>query len=291
MWRLRPAVVHSYLHYSNLIARVARPLCPPHKLITGVRTRYSDTELRSERLTARLSNFIVANGDHGAQRIIDGAHVPPAKVAVVPNAIPIEQFASSIQSNLRTEALSGAGFVAVMVARIDPRKDHLTLIKALSLMGVRDNFKLLLVGDVTFSETQKELDEVIRTCNLAPYIVQHPTTTDVSPYYHAADVSLLTSTTEAFPNVILESFAAGKPMIVSEAANAIQLVEPGVTGWVFPTGDAAALARCLEEARAAPREQLAAMGAAARAVAARYDVRAMAEAYMGLYGRLLGKDC
>lgn len=289
MWKLRPSVVHGYLHYANLIGRAARPLCPPHKLVTAVRTRYSENELRSERLTAWLTDHIVANGEHVAQRVIEGANVPPKKVSVIVNGIPLDRFAPSTQSILQGEILGDAPFTAVMVARIDARKDHLTLIKALSLMKHREGFKLLLVGDVTFPETQHQIDEFIAAHGLESCIVQHGATNDVAPYYHAADISLLTSTTEAFPNVILESFAAGKPMIVSAAANAIKLVEPGVTGWEFPTGDAAALARCLDEARSASPERLAAMGAAAQKVAARYDVTAMATAYMNLYTNLLGK--
>jgi glycosyltransferase involved in cell wall biosynthesis len=289
MWQWRPAIVHSYLHYANLIARAARVFCPPHRLITAVRTRYSDTELRTEHLTAWLSDHIVANGDHVAKRVIEGAKLPTKKVSVIVNAIPLHQFAQNSQPLLRAELFREARFVAVMVARIDPRKDHMTLLKAVSLMQNREGFKLFLIGDVTFLETVREIQAFIERHDLQPFIVHHGATSDVSPYYHAADISLLTSSTEAFPNVILESFAAGKPMIVSSAANAIQLVADGLTGWEFPTGDAAALARCLDKAQVAPREQLREMGEAAKVVAAGYDVGEMTNSYMALYRRLLGK--
>jgi glycosyltransferase involved in cell wall biosynthesis len=50
---------------------------------------------------------------------------------------------------------------------------------------------------------------------------------------------------ENSPNVILEAFAHGTPVIVSDLGGMAELVTDGVDGLRFPAGDAAALARCL----------------------------------------------
>ncbi len=92
---------------------------------------------------------------------------------------------------------------------------------------------------------------------------------------------------EGFPNVVLEAFASGKPVIASTDADAVGIIEPGVTGWHFPTGDAAALAACLREAWRIPASQRAQMGENGRQVAARYSVEAMVSHYSQVYASRL----
>lgn len=59
------------------------------------------------------------------------------------------------------------------------------------------------------------------------------------------------------------AYAFGKPVIVSTSGALPEVVQPGVTGWVTPAGDAAALADCLATALENP-ERLAEMGVAGR---------------------------
>jgi glycosyltransferase involved in cell wall biosynthesis len=289
MWQLRPHIVHGCLHYANLISRGARPFCPPHRLITSVRGLYSPTELRWERRTAWLSDRVVTNSAYIANHLIEGARLSPNRISVIANAIQLDMFTQNSHPSLRHELFPDATFVAIMVARIDPLKDHATLLEA--LYRLRDNlpagFRLLLVGQISVGASQKQIEALIARYNLSKYVLQKSPVDDVVTYYYAADISLLTSNSESFPNVILESFAAGRPVIASRAANTANIVEPGITGWQFPTGDAAALAQCLQEAWQMPRHELAKMGDTARGEAAKYSVSTMVESYTRLYDSLL----
>ncbi|MCC7446773.1 MAG: glycosyltransferase [Anaerolineae bacterium] len=288
-WTLRPHIVQGCLHYANLIARIARPICPPHRLITSVRGLYTPSELRTERYTWRLSDHVITNSQFIKHYLTSGAQLPAKAVTVIPNAVSLESFAPQDRPRLRDELLPGARFVALMVARIDPVKDHATLLQAVHVLrdSLPTGFRLLLIGEVSFPDTQRQIEALIKQYQLENYVKQIPVTDDIYPYYAMADVSTLTSISEAFPNVILESFAAGKPVIVSTGANSVGIVQPGETGWQFPTGDALALARCLQEALQTSPVELSRMGERARAVAARYSVPAMAEQYMRLYESLL----
>jgi glycosyltransferase involved in cell wall biosynthesis len=55
---------------------------------------------------------------------------------------------------------------------------------------------------------------------------------------------------EAFGRVIAEGQAMGRPVIATDHGAARETVIPGVTGWLVPPGDAAALAAALREALA-----------------------------------------
>ena len=63
--------------------------------------------------------------------------------------------------------------------------------------------------------------------------------------------------------------ASGLPVIVTDACGSAELVEPGVTGWIVPASDSAALAGALETALRC-RAGLAVMGERARAAAERH---------------------
>jgi glycosyltransferase involved in cell wall biosynthesis len=59
------------------------------------------------------------------------------------------------------------------------------------------------------------------------------------------------------------AYAFGKPVIVTTSGALPESVQPGVTGWIVPAGDAEALANCLASVLQAP-DQLALAGAAGR---------------------------
>ena len=61
-------------------------------------------------------------------------------------------------------------------------------------------------------------------------------------YFIEADVFILASYSEGRPNVILESFAAGVPVIASEIDGVTELVEENITGLLFSPGNPAQLA-------------------------------------------------
>lgn len=183
-------------------------------------------------------------------------------------------------------------FTAIMVARIDPRKDHLTMLNALHLLHDRlpERFQMILIGETTDTATQSQIDSAIAEFDLSGIVHQHPPTHDITPHYAQADVTILPSTSEGFPNVILESFAASTPVIVSQAANTAELVTHGVNGWVFPTGDSQALANQIEAAWRTPAHQREEMGRSGRAIAERHSIPRMVEQYTNLYERALSRS-
>jgi glycosyltransferase involved in cell wall biosynthesis len=62
----------------------------------------------------------------------------------------------------------------------------------------------------------------------------------------------------------MEAMALQRPVISTYVAGIPELVVPGITGWLVPAGDEAALAEALRDALQSPPERLAALGRAAR---------------------------
>ena len=68
------------------------------------------------------------------------------------------------------------------------------------------------------------------------------------PLMRAADLYVLSSRYEGFPNVALEALACGTPVVATRCSGVDALVVPGVNGWLVPVGDVERLAEALAAA-------------------------------------------
>jgi len=89
---------------------------------------------------------------------------------------------------------------------------------------------------------------------------------DLPRFYHAADLYLSASHSDGSSVSLLEALASGLPALVSDIPGNREWIQPGKQGWLFPAGDAAALAQALLRAVRQP-ETLAPMRLAARRLA------------------------
>lgn len=90
--------------------------------------------------------------------------------------------------------------------------------------------------------------------------------TDLPNYYHNSDLYISASHSDGTSISLLEAFASGTPVIVPDIPGNREWVTPGETGWLFPDGDAEALATAILHA-AEQRAKLPEMGKKARQVA------------------------
>ena len=109
---------------------------------------------------------------------------------------------------------------------------------------------LLCVGDYEagdpVSSTTRNLMESL------PGIVRTGFVNDPSLYYHVMDALALPTYREGFPYVPLEAAASGKPVVTTRVTGAMDAVIDGVTGYLVPPRDSAALARACYELLSSP---------------------------------------
>jgi len=91
---------------------------------------------------------------------------------------------------------------------------------------------------------------------------------DLAAFYAAADLCVWPAVNEAYGMALLEAQAAGLPVVAGAAGGVAAIVADGATGLLTPVGDEAAFAAALRRLILDPARR-AAMGAAARAKAAR----------------------
>lgn len=204
-----------------------------------------------QRWYTQAADTVVAPSQYSASLVL-GWGIAANKVCVIYNALdPIPDLKSQTSSK-DTLALDPSYRYIVTVARLTPWKGIIHLIHALP--GVRDsvpNTRLIIVGD---GPERAALEREAAPLGEAVVFVGTQSPARVHHYLRAADVFALFSTYEGLPHTVLEAMQVGTPVVVSDAGGNPEVVTPGETGWVVPTGDERALAVALREALQNPVE-------------------------------------
>jgi glycosyltransferase involved in cell wall biosynthesis len=111
--------------------------------------------------------------------------------------------------------------------------------------------ELALVGSAT-DEDRREIESLIEANEVSDRIWLTGELADPRPVVNAADVGLVVSDSEGFGRVTVEFMAAGKPVIGAATGATPELVEHGVTGYLFDPTDAGALTEAIGFYASAP---------------------------------------
>jgi glycosyltransferase involved in cell wall biosynthesis len=288
--RVRPQIVQTEGYHANLLTRLAAPCLPPLKLIGSLRGVPTRKQLLYERLSQGVCRRIVVNAPHLQEMLVVGARIPASKVFTIPNGITVEHYAQPHDGRWREQIAPFAHRVFVSLGRISFEKNMHWLVRGLALLKQQEklppDIRLFIVGPVQDLEAKRLLDETIRQHGLEAIVQHHAETVHPEDYYHACDVSVLYSPAEGLPNVCLESLAAGRPVLISQMANAAGVIEDGVTGWVVRLHDPEHLAETFSRIITLPESELAKMREACVQRAHDYRADALVERYMRLYAQV-----
>lgn len=222
------------------------------------------------RLLSRTADVVVAVSGAVADRL-RAAGLSRTRVAVLGNAVPVPPTPDRAAARRRLDLPADAP-VVLCVARMVEQKRHDVLLQAWRSMPA--DAVLLLAGD---GPLRAQVDTAA-----GPGVRVLGARDDVPDLLAAADVTVLTSDWEGLPMVVLESMAAGRPMVATDVDGVRSALAPAggdPAGLLVSPGDpaavAAALARLLDDP--ALRDRL---GAAGRSRVARdHDPDALAASY------------
>jgi len=185
-------------------------------------------------------------------RILEAAWFPPAKLHTVYNGVCLETFQPRDQGAARRDAgLPAEGRIILFVGNFYPVKNPLLLIRAVAEMA--SGPMLVMAGGGPLEASCRELAERL---GLGARVVfaGRKTPVEIARLVNAADLLALPSENEGVPNVILEAFASGLPVVASRVGGIPEVLDREVLGRLAPAEDAAAFGAALERQLAAPRE-------------------------------------
>ncbi|WP_404371445.1 glycosyltransferase [Kytococcus sedentarius] len=275
----QPDVLVYHLYASALAGRMATWGTGTRRVHMVPGPLYLDSPLiaRIEGFMQALDHHLVAGSDYTLRRYEGLTGVSSLNRSVIPYGVDTSRFIPTTP-----EARRGArdrlgipedDFVAVIVAYVyEPKtmagyrtgiKGHDTLIEAWDRFSAdKEGVHLVIVGG-GFDEPGEQYRQQLMAQYPGRGIVWAGKVDDVAGWYAAADVSVSPSLSENH-GAAVEASALGLPSIVSDAGGLPETVS-GESGWVFPRGEAVALASRLEDAHAAHSSgRLPAMGRSAR---------------------------
>ena len=242
--RYRPSVIQSWMYHADLLSLLALTLSGRRRqtrIYWGLRAAnmaFEEYRLMS-RITFRLCAWLSAFPDGVVVNSVSGQthHAShgyrPRLFAKIPNGIDCNFFAPTpaLRRDARaTLALPPDQVAAVHVARVDPMKDHATLLAALARAP---QIICLAVGEGT--EALPARTNLIALGKKA----------DVRAILSAADMMVSSSIGEGFPNAIAEGMAMALPAVATDVGDVKALV--GESGLIVKPRDPEALARAIAD--------------------------------------------
>jgi polysaccharide biosynthesis protein PelF len=202
------------------------------------------------RFAYQTSNYVTSLFEKNAKSQVEfGAE--PKRIEIIPNGINVSDF-YQLRGKRRARRQTNANRMNVgFLGRVVQIKDVKTLLKAARLVvDELPQAQFLIAGPM---DEEKEYAQECQ--NLTQHLslennVKFLGSQKISEFLLELDIMLLTSISEGLPFVILESFAAGIPVVSTDVGACRELIEGrpdespsyGPAGFVVPVGDAEMLA-------------------------------------------------
>ena len=214
--------------------------------------------------------------------------MPESKVLAICDAVRAERFDApdpSYRGRLESLFAEKPEVIVGAAGRLSPEKGYRFLVEAAAeVLKTHPQTGFVLYGD---GPLRGDLTQQIETLGLHEKFLLPGFCHEIDRYYPQFDVFVLPSFTEGLPNVVLEAFAAGVPVVATAVGGTPEAVEDGVNGYLVPSGQAAPLADRIARLVADP-EQRRAMGASGRQrVKEQFSFQHQAAAYKQLLESLL----
>jgi glycosyltransferase involved in cell wall biosynthesis len=294
--RGRVDIVHAYNFYGNVFAIPPARLVAP-VVIASIRDRspyLTSMQKRVQRYACQFADRILVNADAVKDWLITEEGYDPSNIVVIRNGVDTTRFAGPPAGDrIRSElGIAMDARLVVVVSRLARLKGIEQFLQAAAALTPRyPDVRFLIVGETSPPDPAylAQLQGLSHALGVADVVTFTGLRSDVPAVLGAADVAVMPSLNEALSNVLLESMAAGAPVVATRVGGTPEALVDGDTGLLVPPGEAGALAagvsRLLDDRELARR-----LGCAARRlIAERFSVERMVRATEDLYAELLAR--
>lgn len=243
-----PAI--SFLTHSNIIL-ILSSFATRKNIIVSERSDISNQKIKHHwdilrRVFYRYSSHVTANSINAINQMKH--YVPISKLKYIPNPVDTNTTEASVKNNR----------LILNVGRLVPLKGQHRIIDAYLRTGpaILKKWQLTILGEgVCRGSLEGKISKLSQECTInLPGNVQDP-----NLYYQLSGMFVMASDYEGTPNTLLEAMAHGIPCIVPDCLpGALEHIEDGVSGLVYPAGNIESLKECILTLAADPdlRERL-----------------------------------
>ncbi len=251
----KPDIIHSFTPKAGLISMAAGWLAGvPVRIHTFTGLIFPTSTgfkkkllITMDRLICKFSTTVIPEGE-GVKNDLINYKVTNKPIKVLANGningLDCNYFSREAIKRGRQEIRDELGFAAgdfvfVFIGRIVKDKGINELLTAFKRM-IQPGVKLLLLGrfEQALDPILQEDEDYINNCEDVKYIGH---VSDVRDYLFAADVLVLPSYREGFPNSVMQSGAMEMPSIVTDINGCNEIIINGENGLIVPSKDGEAL--------------------------------------------------
>jgi len=269
-----PDVIQTWQYYSDLVGGLAARIAGGIPVAWGI--HHSDLNgeginrlaILTARTCARLSRWLpdrIVCCAEASRHVHSALGYAAEKMVVIPYGYDLDAFRPDpvARESVRKELhIPEDAPVIGLVGRFHPIKGHHNFVRAASLLHQdRPDVHFVLCG-FGVSWENKELTTLIEEAGIRKRCCLLGLRDDIPRLTAAFDIAALSSSGEAFPNVVSEAMSCGVPCVVTDVGDAAYIV--GQTGLVVPPRNSAALAEAWRNMLALGPEGRAPLGMAAR---------------------------
>lgn len=268
MLRAQPAydVIHANFFMSGWVGLKLRPrLRAPlvttfhalglvRRLHQGAADGFPPQRIAIERELVAASDRLIAECPQDRQDLEQLYAASPGRISLVPCGVDTQQFRPGDRLEARRRlGLKTDEFIVLQLGRLVPRKGIDNVIEAMALLPADVSARLVVVGGASDRPDPALTPEIGRLQALATAagaahrvsFVGRRGRDALRDWYVAADVFVTTPWYEPFGITPLEAMACGTPVIGSDVGGVRYTVQDGITGFLVPPRDPAAVAERL----------------------------------------------
>ena len=277
------AVAHAFDFYTNLtLIPAARSARVP--VVVGSQRQLGDllspAQSRAQIVMFRWCDAVVCNSRAAAAGLI-GQGIHESRIAIIGNGLPASCFEETAPTLTKTPGILRVGMVARMNSSA---KNHRDFLHAAARIRERfENVDFILAGD---GPLRSDLEREAHELGLAGKVFFLGDRRDISAVLASLDISVVPSSSESLSNVIIESMAAGLPVVASRVGGTPELITED-RGILVSAGDDQALAGAIERLLQDPSQRTQ-LGRKAQLFArSNFTIEQMQKQHESLYTRLL----
>lgn len=294
-------VFHGYNFYANVFALPAARMAGVPVTIASIRDQgvyLTPAQRHVQKYCCQFSDCVLVNAEAIREWLVEEGYRPD-KIVVIENGIDLSRFEGRPNGGrIRQElGIPPDAPLVLLLARLNPQKGIEYFLEAAAEVSSRcRDVRFLVVGDKLVPRNGQVVRDTAYFDRLRRYAEQLGLADrmtfagfrdDVPELLSEATVSVLPSLSEGLSNTLLESMAAGVPVIATRVGGNPEVVEHGKTGFLVPPRDVGALVGAMMPLLT-DRELAMRLGGEARGRArARFSLDRMARDTEELYLRLL----